>query len=617
VVLVDIDVPNQVIDPVYGQIVAKPMGFHSFGDGWMHPGGDAVLSIDLSAWLDLTLLGRDHRFLMVYTAHPKVVDRGMRGAVYFNGTQVADLEPQPNWALDTLEVHLPPGVVTEGHNHVELRTTDCLRQGEGGNHRWSLFVKSLRVDGRLDAAEQRRWASWTRTAEGARDRAVTIPGEVELGLEPPQPDPQTPDVVIILLDALRADRVGAWGYERDTTPHLDRLAEGGVALTSVFAEAPYTRSSVATLFTAHSWRDHQVLSRRDALGSHFTTLAEILQENGWSTLAVSDNPNVSRGAGSDQGFDEFVQAWSDVDMDDEAPGGWWPERPVVIWERRLVRGLDPERPVFAYLHLLPPHEPYHPGPDHDLFGPEGYEGPITGITPDIQAFDRGEYGSGTPDQERLESLYDGGLRRGDALLDRALRAWDAMGRSRPRLLVVISDHGEAFGEHGRYGHKSSVHREMTHVPVVFHPASLVPGAIANSPQALRSLGDLYPMLVHILGLKLPVGTTWPSRVLEVIEDPALPREELFVRCGQPRFGRRTANGLWDYQTGKARAYFDLAADPEAQVDLMSVDPDAWFEGLAAIRQFLASPLTSERAAPAEMTEEDRERLRALGYTGGR
>ena len=103
----------------------------------------------------------------------------------------------------------------------------------------------------------------------------------------------------------------------------------------------------------------------------------------------------------------------------------------------------------------------------------------------------------------------------------------------------------------------------------------------------------------------------------MIEDPSRPRDEVFIRCGTPRFGRRTADGLWVFQAGKAQAWFDLDRDPEAQTNAMADHPDEWFEGLAALRGFLASPISQEGAMPAQLSDEDRERLEALGYTGGR
>lgn len=618
IILADLDLPGQTVDPVYGQVVAVPMGLHRFGDGWYPPGRDAILSWSQEAAVEFSLLGRDHRFRMIYSSHPKLVERGIRGSVEFNGVRIANFEPRPGWALDTLTVVLPPGVVERGTNRVRINTTDRLGEGDGEKLNWSLSVKKIQVDGRLDADEMRTWERWTRTPPGGAEPAIRIPGEADVEQAKAATAAGAPDVLMIVLDALRADRVGAWGYERDTTPNLDRLAREGVPLTNVFAEAPYTRSSVATLFSGHSWRDHQVLGGKQALGRHFTTLAELLQDSGWFTLAITDNSNVARSAGSDQGFDEFVQTWSDVDLDrDESDGWWWPEKPVLVWEDRLARGLDDTRPTFAYLHLMPPHEPYFPGPEHDLFGPEDYEGPVTGITPDIEAFNKGGFERGTPDQERLEALYDGGLHRGDALVERALVAWRALGRERPLLLVVVSDHGEAFGEHDRFGHNSSVHAEMTHVPVILHPAEMIPGSIQGATDALRSLGDLYPMLVHMLGLKLPPGTTWPARMLEVIEDPARPREEIMIRCGNPRFGRRTAQGLWEFEAGRAHRYFDTVSDPDALHDLRGSDADSWLEGLAVIRAFLASPLPTGGADAADLSDEDRERLRALGYTGGR
>ena len=616
-ILADLDPIRQTNDPVYGQVVIRPMGMHRFGEGWLVPGQDAVLQRDTKATLELMLLGREHWFTIIYSAHPKLVARDMSGRVLFNGTEVATLSPKREWGLDTLAVAIPDGVVRDGINQVEIHTTERLSDDDGETLHWSLYVKRIMVDAMLDGRDRARWKRWTGTNEPAAARAITIPGNPDPGAARPQADPRAPDVLLILLDALQADRVGAWGYGRDTTPNIDRLAREGVPLTNVFAEAPYTRSSVATIFSAHSWRDHQVIGRDRALGRQFTTLAELLQENGWSTLAISDNPNVARSAGSDQGFDEFIEAWTDEEVEQHAPGGWWPERPVLIWERILEAGLDPDRPVFAYLHLLPPHDPYFPGPEHDVFGPEGYDGPIIGHGPDIEAFDRGKLQKDSPDQERLEALYDGALRRGDALVARALRAWDAMDRERPRLLVFLSDHGEAFGEHGRYGHNTSVHREMTHVPLVLHPRALVPKSVSTSPGALRSLGDVYPLIAHALSLRLPAGTTWPARVLEVLEDPSRPRDEIFIRCGTPRYGRLTPDGLWVFEAGRTHEWFDLGSDPKAKVNRLGKEPDAWFAGLGSLRRFLASPIDATGAVPAELNDEDRERLEALGYTGGR
>ena len=155
------------------------------------------------------------------------------------------------------------------------------------------------------------------------------------------------------------------------------------------------------------------------------------------------------------------------------------------------------------------------------------------------------------------------------------------------------------------------------MPVILHPAEMIPESIRSAPDALRSLGDLYPMLMHTLGLRLPPGTTWPARMLEVMADPARPREEILIRCGTPRFGRRTASGLWEFEAGRAHRYFDTASDPGALHDLRGIDTETWLEGLMAIRAFLASPISTEGADPADLTDEDRERLRALGYTGGR
>jgi hypothetical protein len=490
-------------DPVYGLTLGDDRGLHAFTGGWAPPKGQAIWTLGERASARFTALGKGLRLRLRWATSPVLVQRGQEVTLRWNGEEILRRSLPRAWQIDTLEVELPDALVRAGANELEILANQHLTPRDGEKLPRAVYVYGLQLTGTLDTEEMETWRRWsTPPAPDPRWSTVHIPADPDRAHVPARMDfgPDQPDLLMIVLDAARADHFSCYGYERPTTPNVDALAAEGVRFTNMLAEAPYTRSSVATLFTAASWRDHGVWLSQHALSPEFTTLAEILQEAGYFTLGITDNANVARSAGSDQGFDEWVQTWSDVrrkvppDM-----GDWWPELPEILWRERLGRGLPDDRPVFAYVHLMPPHEPYFPGPEHDLFGPDGYVGQVVGTTPDIQAFDRGQYELGGMDYQRLVALYDGGLHRGDAILARVLESWRATGRSRPTLTVFLSDHGEAFGEHEKFGHNSTPHDEMLHVPFVMHPASLLPEVLRNSPDTLRSLGDALPLILPCCG----------------------------------------------------------------------------------------------------------------------
>lgn len=604
-------------DPIYGLTLGNDRGLHAFTEGWAPPKGKAVWTLGERAAARFTLVGSDLRLRLRWATSPVLVQRDQEVTLRWNGEEILRRSLPRAWQIDTLEVALPDAFVRAGTNELEILADQHLTRRDGESLPRAVYVYGLEILGDLDAAEMEIWRRWTTPAPADPQWSVVhIPADPDRAHLPTRIDfgPDQPDLLMVVLDAARADHFSGRGYARSTTPSVDALAAEGVSLANMLAEAPYTRSSVATLFTGYSWRDHGVWLSQHALSPEFTTLAEVLQEAGYFTLGVTDNANVARSAGSDQGFDEWVQTWSDVQR--KAPAGmdrWWPELPEILWRERLGRGLPDDRPVFAFVHLMPPHEPYFPGPDHDLFGPEDYDGPIQGTTPDIQAFDRGEYELGGSDHQRLVALYDGGLHRGDAILARVLEAWRATGRSRPTLTVFLSDHGEAFGEHAKFGHNSTPHDEMLHVPFVMHPAGLVPEALRNSPDRLRSLGDALPLILHSLRVPLPRGTAWPSRVVSVLEDPSLGRNEVFIRCSQPIYARRTRRELTVLRLWGTQEHFIRADDPRAERDLRWQRPDPYLEALGALRAFLEFPEGGPGAISAELSPEDIARLEALGY----
>lgn len=588
--LADYDFLRLERDPLYGPRVGVDTGVHWFRGGWSPPKGQGLWSRAADAEVVLEVVGRS----------PEL-------SVHFTGTTASDqtlvlsvddtelLRHPLTTRRDSLRVALPEG---EGLRSVRFQVTPLDRSGREPR---GVRLLNLRLTAALDPAQREAWTA----------RLVTPPPDpqwrpVRVPARPGRNPADLPDVLLLVLDTLRFDHSTPGGYARDTTPNLAALARDGVVLTQVLADAPYTVSSVPGLMTGRSWHEHGVFGPTRVLPPEALTLAEILDQAGYATLAITDNPNVSRNFGTDQGFDRFVQTW-----DHRAPdAGWTPELVEGLLDRELDAGL-PEDPVFAYIHTMPPHAPYYPTDAHDLWAPPENTSDVTGSVAEVTAFDRGEYPTEGPDLERLVSLYDGAAHRGDAMSGRILERFRNLDRERDLVVVVVSDHGEAFGEHGRFSHQTTPYDEMLHVPVVLHPRARFAGA-ARAPDALRGLPDVLPLLLGALEVPLP-ETTWPRRVLQVLTDPAAGREEIFIRCGRPLYGVRTPTSLTVFSLWGAQETYDLTGDPDARANLRMERPGAFAAGIRRLRAFLEHDLSVGEATDAELSPEEIERLRALGY----
>jgi arylsulfatase A-like enzyme len=607
VLLADFDVAHAHDDSLYGPGWIRPRGLHQFDGGWRQPELNGIWTTGTSARVHFECTGTRAELTLRLATHPILAERRQELTLFWNETELSRHELRAQWQPDTLRITIPKRLFRSGTGTLRLDASEHLGPADGFAEARGVFVQSMQLSAQLTESEREAWHELVTPLPAAAESIEFRSKASERATK------DLPDLLMILIDTARADHFSSYGYARETTPHIDALAARGVRFDRVFAEAPYTRNSVATLFTGSSWRDHRVLGAQDALSEDHFTMAEALRAAGYQTLAISDNANVGQNAGSTQGFEEFVEAWKE--LGDERRGRserWWPEAPLRLFEERLAKGFDPARPVFFYLHLLPPHEPYYPGEGNDIFGPSDYTGPITGTSADIVAFDQGERVAAGEDHERLVSLYDGSLRRADALVQRALDAWKTRA-PRPTLTILLSDHGEAFGEHGRFGHNSTPFDEMLHVPFVMSPRELVPAEVRAGRTAFRSLGDVYPLLLRTLGLGLPAGTRVSPTFIEAYEQPNEDRREIFVRCGVPRYARRTPTTLMVFRDWQEQAYFDLSADPQAKSNLRWKQNTAWRTERKRMRDFLAEGADSPEADAAQLSPEDIERLKALGY----
>jgi choline-sulfatase len=390
----------------------------------------------------------------------------------------------------------------------------------------------------------------------------------------PRAQPLT-SVLLVTVDTLRADRVGAYGDKEARTPRLDALAQEGVLFEAAFTPVPLTLPAHATLLTGLLPPQHGVRGNGSfALGRSPLTLAEAMKRRGLTTAAFVGAFPVARRFGLDRGFDVYDDAF------ERAPGLHFD-----FAERRADRVVDAAAAwlsttpgaVFLWVHLYDPHAPYDP--------PEGFRGP---------------------------DPYRGEVAFADAMLAGLLRAWDA--RPDPSVVAVTSDHGEAFGEHGEESHGLFVYDTTLHVPLVLRGAGL--------PKARRvaervSIADLAATLAGLAGAEPLPGS---SLTRFASAPPARSAAPLYAETLAPRldFGwselRSWREGRYKYVRAPRPELYDVVADPGETRNLAGSSPQVAARLEAELDAAVArwGDAESRRGPDPEAAE----RLRSLGYVQG-
>lgn len=313
-------------------------------------------------------------------------------------------------------------------------------------------------------------------------------------------------VVIVLVDALRADWLGSYGSQRGLTPELDRLAERCFVFENAWATSAWTRASIGSLFTARYPSSHAALTRNDALSWRNVTLAEALETHGrfW-TFGVTTNPNAGSALGFDQGFDHFERP------DPETARGYEHDAIRLIpAEAVTAYALDlfDQRPevdthVFGFVHFIDPHDPYQL--HQELTGGPA---PTEGIDGSRQALDKlrklGPDGGTADNIASLQRLYDGEVRYTDHWIGELIRGFETRGVFDDMLFIVTADHGESFFEHGKRGHGQSLYEIQLRVPLMIKLPGMQPGGGARISQPV-SLVDVAPTVLHAFGVPRPDG----------------------------------------------------------------------------------------------------------------
>lgn len=304
---------------------------------------------------------------------------------------------------------------------------------------------------------------------------------------PPHP------VILILVDALRADHLGVYGYPRDTTPNLDAFAKDGITFSTFYVNAPWTRPSTTTILTGLHPSRHRVQCEQHRLDPRYVTLPEALKEAGYVTAGVVGNGNGASIAGLDQGFDHYE--------DPKDFGGLPNARQVFDRDLAWLKKHAKDERFFLFTFVVDPHDPYH-GPNAAAEARWLWKG-----HPKIVRVPRWEYPKGqglTHAQRRaVEAVYDSAVRYTDAELGRFFEGLERLGLWDTATIVITADHGDGFGEHGFYKHAHHLWDEVERVPFIVR-SPLIPEAARGTRVDVPAQSlDIYPTLVHLAGADLP------------------------------------------------------------------------------------------------------------------
>ncbi len=388
--------------------------------------------------------------------------------------------------------------------------------------------------------------------------------------------PSGMNLLLITVDCLRADHVSAYGYEKPTTPNLDRLAGEGVRFANAFAGAPMTLPSIPQLFTSSLFPTKDVHTLLEPV-AHAGIPSVAVVNNVWIPLWLSQGEHaVPPGT-----FDAMITGELDAKAITDRAIDWLTRHP----DDRFV----------MYLHYLDAHTPYGPPkPYIEMFADPGYAGKVGDTFTDAEGAAAGSYDEA--DKKKITALYDAAIRYIDEQIGRVIEHLAKTGDLERTAIVITADHGEELWDHGRFFHGQSLYDELLHVPLIVRvPKAAPPGTVVE--RAVRLL-DVAPSLLEWAALERPA--TFEGRSLtEVIAAPDAPPDDLVATATQAQFPTRyalrsgTLKLVESLDTGK-RELFDLQSDPHETKNLADERPE-------------------ERAALEKRLWAAREVLRKRGY----
>ncbi len=456
-----------------------------------------------------------------------------------------------------------------------------------------------------------------------------------LGCGAAETEQSPPSFVLYVIDTLRRDRIGAYGYDGPTTPYIDRLARDAVVFDNARSAAPWTLPSVVSLLTSSYTSDHRVVEIGQKLGPDRTTLPERLQGLGYRTAAFVANPLAASSAGLERGSEFVEKVKRHAALED-----------VETWLDEVG-----DQPFFLYLHTMEPHRPYV-APDRfarrfDPVDPHRRRRALEALR-GFHQLERRDWENGRPlgttpgaaeqkrllaelseHRELLNDLYDAGVAWADENLEAVAKMLRQRGAWRNVHVIVLSDHGEEWLDHGGILHGQSLYDELVAVPFIWK----LPDGGANGRRvaAPASLIDVMPTLLDFAGDSEPREGLAGRSLRPLLEGAPAENANEAERVTSMRINRMhyfepfavqrghvnvavvsgSWKGIWNVEPDTFELY-DLEADPMEQDDVSDKHPEVSERLQRAARARYAGS-RPESPTRFDMDQDSIERLRELGY----
>lgn len=417
----------------------------------------------------------------------------------------------------------------------------------------------------------------------------------------------SPNVIILLVDCLRADHLGSYGYGRNTTPNIDQFSKDAVTFTQAISQATFTKMSIASLFTSLYAYQHGIYRgagelmdvqtgtvTTDVLGAEETTLAEVLFQNGFLTAAWLQQGQLSSYTGFDQGFIDYNERQGDIESINNK---------FLKWARKVGKN----HKFFAYIHYLDLHSPYQPKSPYDTLYLSGNQ----------------NEGEKSKKEKRIfiqKALYDGQLTYIDSQIGHLLNELKKAGLYDNTLIIITADHGDAFGEHGFFTHSQAPYEELVRVPLIIKfPKSLHAGEVIKNQVRLI---DVMPTIIDYLNLETGLKLSGFSLLNYLDNNRALNREVDFPeyavteiynqRHNLDVISIRTEEFKYIHFKNKDDELYDLKADPSEKNNIIKQKPEVAQRFSQMLPPILAQR-NEKRVNKVTLDKGTVEELKALGY----
>jgi arylsulfatase A-like enzyme len=422
-----------------------------------------------------------------------------------------------------------------------------------------------------------------------------------------------PNIILLTIDTLRADHLSCYGYRRNTSPFIDKLAGEGFVFQNAYSTAPWTAPSMASIFTALYPREHGVMhghvaggeiAEQEALSPDLITLPVALKKAGYRTYGITANGHLSKSKGFARGFDFFS-------LD------WFEKCPVPhITATRLKGELALPGAFFLWIHYFDPHAPYN-----------AREPWIRTYAGDMEECNRwagvqvrelrsriSEIRKNAPAGPALADLYDSEINYVDQYVQKLFE--EVLPPGDNSIVVVTSDHGEEFLEHNYIGHGQTLYEEVVHVPLIIR----VPGG-RGAPMAIDrpvSNKDIFPTVLDLAGVHIADRIPGTSLAPWMTRGSAADYGPVYLELDRGRNWKGVRSGDWKFfckgqNSGKC-SLFNLVEDPGETVNMEKQNTSVADKLHALLKNWIQSKPAARAPTSRQKLDRDQvEKLRSLGY----